>query len=102
MTPNDISNRRSTYPTNPIRIEPSLRLTPGVDALGMTRGNFRQLSTIESMPKIASHQTERIGSRTKAQRRVDADRAGGEGGSEIPDGRRGVWGTADAIVSRPT
>ena len=38
----DCGDRQSTYPTNSIRIELSLRLSPEADAPGLTRGDFRR------------------------------------------------------------
>ena len=44
MTLTDTGNRWSSPPTAAIRIESKLRHSPEVDALGLTRGDFRQLS----------------------------------------------------------
>lgn len=87
----DCGDRQSTYPTNSISIELSLRLSPEADAPGLTRGNFRRFSLMQRALKIASEQTERAGHRAGADGWLEAVRSEGWADSGTADGAE-RWG----------
>jgi hypothetical protein len=76
----------STQPTNSIRIEPSLRLSPEADALGLTRGDFRHFLADGESAENRVWPTGRAGHRAGAGGWLEAARVGGVGRPEIPGG----------------
>ena len=89
----DARNRWSSQPTGSIRIESKLRLSPRVREPGLNRGDFRQLSMIESMPENRSDQAGRVGLWTVAQPRHDT-RSGQRAG------RPAIAGVAGGLGAR--